>query len=105
LPPPDEIENDNRRGGFGYYVIAFLVALVFPFAMFPWMHWAIREDSNAAIGQALLGITAIPLLAFVVFLICQGNSVVAIVLQGIFAAILLFFYTAFVLNFVQRRIK
>ena len=102
--PPDEITN-NRRGGLGYYAIAFLIALVFPFAMYPWMRWAIREDSNAAIAQALLGITAIPLLAFVVFLIWQGNDVVATILQGGIAAILLFFYTAFVLNIVQNRVK
>ena len=101
---PDEVMN-NRRGGIEFYVIAFLIALVFPFAMYPWMCWAIREDSNAAIAQALLGITAIPLLAFVVFLIWRGNDVLYIVLQGGIAALLLFFYTAFVLNIVQNRVK
>ena len=102
--PPDEVTN-NRRGGLGYYAIAFLIALVFPFAMYPWMRWAIREDSNAAIAQALLGITAIPLLAFVVFLIWQGNDVVATILQGGIVALLLLFYTAFVLNIVQNKVK
>ena len=103
--PPDEVENNNRRSDFRYYVIAFLIALVFPFTMIPWMRWAIREDSNAAIAQALLGITAIPLLAFVVFMNWCGTDVVSLILQGGIAAVLLFFYTAFVLNIVQRMVR
>ena len=87
------------------YGVVLLIALVFPFAMIPWMQWAIREDSNVANLKALLGMTAIPLLAFLVFLFWQGKGGLDIALQGGIAALFLFFYTACILNFIHNKIK
>ena len=90
---------------FGAYTLAVLVAFLCPLPMIPWMRRAIRNDSNEAILRALLGITAIPLFVFILFLIWQGYGFFAIIIQGGIAAVLLFFYTAFILNFVQGRVK
>jgi hypothetical protein len=87
------------------YAIFILIGLVYPFAMIPWMRWAIREDSNAAILKTLLGITAIPVLAFLIYLVWHGKSALDLVLQGGTAALFLFFYTAFLLNAMQNKLK
>jgi len=105
MPSPSGVPGVSFWSRLRPYTIAFLIALVYPFAMIPWMRKAIREDSNSAILKALLGITAIPLLAFLLFLFWQGKSSLDIALQGGIAALFLFFYTAFVLNAVQNRIK
>ena len=95
----------SHWNGLRQYGAALLIALVWPFAMIPWMRRAIREDSNTAILKTLLGITAIPVLVFLAYLLWQGKSGLNIALQGITAALFLFFYTAFVLNGVQNKIK
>jgi hypothetical protein len=87
------------------YAVILLIALAYPFAMIPWMRKAIREDSNAAILKALLGMTAIAVVVFLVFLIWHGKGILAIVLQGGLAALFQFFYTAFVLNSITRNIQ
>jgi uncharacterized protein with PQ loop repeat len=102
-PPVAPLTNFwNRVRPYGILILA---ALVYPLAMFPWMRKAIREDSNAAILKALLGITAIPVFVFLVYLIWQGKSAFDTVLQGGIAALFLFFYTAFLLNIVKSRVK
>jgi len=93
------------RSWLGTYSLAVLVALIWPLAMIPWMRRAIREDSNGAILKALLGITAIPLFACILFLIWRGTGVFGIIWQGGIAAVLLFLYTAFILNFVYNKTR
>lgn len=87
------------------FVIPVFLALVWPFAVIPWMRRTIREDSNVATLKALLGITAVPLPAFLLYLICLGKGGVDIMLQCGIAAIFLFFYTAFVMNGIQKKIR
>ena len=101
----DSTPKPSRWAGLRSYAVILLIGLVYPFMMIPWMRRAIREDSNEAILKALLGMTAIPASIFLVYLIGQGRDVLDIVLQGGIATLFLFFYTAFVLNGIQNRIK
>ena len=87
------------------YGILFLAALVWPFVMIPRMRKALREDSNEANLKALLIITAIPMGFFLLFLLWQGNGFLNIVIKGTIAALFLFFYTAFILNALQNKIR
>ena len=104
-PEPVATAPEPKPSPWKTYALFLLIALVYPFAVFPWMRKAIREDSNAAILKALLGITAIPVLVFLIYLIWQGKGALDIVLQGGIAALFLFFYTAFVLNGIQNKVK
>ena len=87
------------------YGILFLAALIWPFATIPWIRKVLREDSNEANMKALLIITAIPMPIFLLFLLWQGNGFLNIVIKGTIAAMFLFFYTAFVLNAIQNKIR
>ena len=104
-PEPVTVTPESKPNPWKTYGLILLIALVYPLAMFPWMRKAIREDSNEAILKALLGITAIPVCVFLVYLIWQGKSAFDIILQGGIAALFLFFYTAFVLNGIQNKVK
>jgi hypothetical protein len=97
--------NASKPTHWKAYGLIILIALVYPFATIPWMRHAIREDSNTAILKVLLGITAIPVLIFFVYLIWQGKDALTIVLQAGIAALLLFLYTAFILNTLQNKLK
>jgi hypothetical protein len=97
--------NASKSTHWKAYALFILIALVYPFATIPWMRKAIREDSNTAILKTLLGITAIPILAFLIYLVWHGKSALDIVLQGGIAALFLFFYTAFLLNMLQSKLK
>ena len=104
-PVAPDAPKATSRHWFGAYSLAVLVALICPLAMIPWMRRAIREDSNEAILKVLLGITAILLLAFILFLIWRGTGVFGIIWQGGIAAVFLFLYTAFILNFVYNKTR
>jgi hypothetical protein len=92
----------SRGTCFWSYTIILIIGLAYPFAMIPWMRKAIREDSNEAILMALLGMTAIPVIALLVYLIWQGSSSFDIAIQSGMVALFLFFYTAFVLDRIQK---
>lgn len=101
----DVAPSAGRESGLRTYGIVLLLALIWPFATIPWMKKAIREDNNAAVLKTLLGMTAIPLFVFLLYLFFLGKGSFDIVMQGGIGALFLFFYSAFVMNGIHDKIR
>ena len=97
--------SNKGHDGYKVYAIAVLLCLFWPWLTIPRMRSAIREDSNAATLQALLGIVAVPLVAFAVFLWYRGHSDLDIVLQILLLGLILFFYVSLIMSKVQTAVR
>lgn len=103
LPATDAVPTTRTAGFAAYrsYAIAVILCLIWPWLTLPWMRAAIRDDSNAALLKAALGITALPLSALTLFLWYRGHSTLDIVLRLPLLGLLLFPYVLLVMSRVQ----
>lgn len=100
-----QASHDTGHASYKIYAVAGLLCLIWPWLTVPWMRSAIREDSNAATLKALLGITAVPVIAFAVFLWYRGHSTVDLALQILFLGLFLFFYVSLIMSKVQSLLR
>ncbi len=84
------------------YWIMLVLGLIWSPAMIPRMQAALREDDNTANLKAILGITSVPVLVFVVFQVFAGVDWMPLCFQSLVVALVVFFYTAFIMSRLRR---